>query len=590
MSLQLRITPSSDESLYSILFRNAVAYNFTHLSVLFPGDSNPYSLYSRNMNYFHNAIWQQALYEQGNMLGVHVDSHILNQFDLILFGKAPTKDQKQRVFASESTKYCIHCLREQYYHRLKWDINFITTCIDHNCFLIDQCPGCSGSITLSRLMQRYCACGHDFIKGEMDCLVPNELMISQTIIQALLVGSLDEVTLENGTVISSEDYFYLFNLMGRLLDYFSGKHPIFAEIPLSINKVNYLISNMMQYNQPRDVTMYSVLSAVIHRLIVDPESSFADVLVTVQEMSAGAGKGFRYKRAALRKLMEFSKSTTYLDVYKNLLKEVNDAYVLKFDICREIEDRKFLSITDTQRLLKISRKEVDRLTHAGFLNQVITGATKLISRESIDAWLYKRSRLLNSYQVSDLVGLSPQRIREMAQSGVLTPFSGHNVDGSFQWLFELKNVNHFLSETFKHRKEKDEKLEWFSFTRFYAKLRPQSISFDKAIELLQVGKFTCAFDKEQLNFKTVYILKSAVNDYLQELANERIASFGYTVSDVALLLGSSSSRVKRLVEIGQLRFTSQFINQWGTVSYYFDPDEIKKFINADKNKKKSLKS
>ncbi|MGN7165253.1 TniQ family protein [Paenibacillus cellulositrophicus] len=579
MNELLRIEPNSDESLYSLLFRNSESYHFMHLSIRFSLDVNSDPLYTKNLNYQSNAIWQEALCKKAIELGVDVDRHTLNQFDYLVFGNEATLVERKRMYANKSTKYCRHCLKEQYYHRLKWDVNLISVCLKHKCLLIDRCPSCGKEVKLSQLMQRYCPCGHDFTKGEdKKDSAPEELIAAQEVIQRMLDDVHSILTLNNGLNLDGENYFRLFNLLSRLLDYFSGEHSIFSNLPFKINRMNYLINNRREYKQQRNIIMFSVLSVAIHRLIFYPERYFADVLKTVQEMSLGDGKGFQYKRVALRKVVNYQEGTVYLELYKEFTREVNDSHVLKSKICRKIDDRKFISVTEAKELLGISRRKVQQITSAGYLEQVVTGKTKLISRESIDNWLLKKP-LLNASEVATLFGLPLPRIREMAKEGILTPVFGHNADGSHFWLFEDVMVKGFLEILFAHAIKMDKRMQWVTFASFYDSLKPCGVTLNKAFEIIKNGEVVYGFKEIQRNFGGLFVLKSSVDSYLQKLNNERIAKKGYTINDLATKLGYSFKKVKRLVQLGQIPFKDQWVTNHGTISYYFDPSEIDRLLN-----------
>lgn len=579
VSIELRVKPHSDESLYSFLFRNAETYGFTHLHFMLPKTTRRFSIMGSNLNYYKEAIWINELFELGKSLGVNAETHVLNQFDELLFNKKPTKSEREQYYTSESTRFCLQCMKENYYYRLIWDIKLVTVCTDHNCFLMEKCARCGRRVTVSRLMQRYCLCGAHFMDSEILGIPLESIVDSQKIIQGLLLRNMKQIVTSNGCVLNPSDYFYLFNLLSRILDYFPGDHPIFKGTNLKISRMNFMANSNYKYNQSRDIEMHSILCESVHKLIVNPEVNFSSVLETVQEMSAGKEIGrFRSKRKDLRSLVNQPNNSAYLDVYEHLLTEENNSYVLKNNIFSDIDAGSFVAMRRAGIILSISRRELDRLVNLEYLEKVNTGKSTLITRKSIDSWVEKRDTLLDVYQVADMMGLKPLYIREIAKKLIVAPYRGPNIDGYKQWLFEKETVYRFMSEIFENALPFDPTLEWISFQKFYYSLKPLGTKIIDTFELLKSELFSISINSYHPNFKGLYILQADLEQYLRKLSSDRIEKFGYTITDVMKILSCSKSYVINLVETGSLRFTSEWMNSHGTLSYYFDPEVIDEYV------------
>ena len=56
---------------------------------------------------------------------------------------------------------CPRCIASTGAVRATWELAAITVCVDHACWLVDQCPACEKSIKWRRQGVKLCSCGHD---------------------------------------------------------------------------------------------------------------------------------------------------------------------------------------------------------------------------------------------------------------------------------------------------------------------------------------------------------------------------------------------------------------------------------------------
>jgi hypothetical protein len=65
-------------------------------------------------------------------------------------------------YFSINNRICPKCLKSNQYIKKYWDIFFVTSCIEHNCLLIEECPNCKKKIKYNRSSIYRCKCGFDF--------------------------------------------------------------------------------------------------------------------------------------------------------------------------------------------------------------------------------------------------------------------------------------------------------------------------------------------------------------------------------------------------------------------------------------------
>ena len=54
---------------------------------------------------------------------------------------------------------CPKCYSEESYERIHWKNELIKVCIDHEIYLVDECPRCKEKITINKLFYGKCECG-----------------------------------------------------------------------------------------------------------------------------------------------------------------------------------------------------------------------------------------------------------------------------------------------------------------------------------------------------------------------------------------------------------------------------------------------
>lgn len=72
----------------------------------------------------------------------------------------------RKLYFSTRNRVCPKCLKDYGYIKKFWDIKFITTCIEHECFLIETCPSCKKYLHYNRKSICNCNCGFDLLSHE----------------------------------------------------------------------------------------------------------------------------------------------------------------------------------------------------------------------------------------------------------------------------------------------------------------------------------------------------------------------------------------------------------------------------------------
>ena len=62
-------------------------------------------------------------------------------------------------------RFCPRCLAGGSVWKAEWELLFFDACPIHKCWLVDQCDGCSETLTWSRSRLNRCNCGHRFAQS-----------------------------------------------------------------------------------------------------------------------------------------------------------------------------------------------------------------------------------------------------------------------------------------------------------------------------------------------------------------------------------------------------------------------------------------
>src|SRR5690606_23526229 len=140
-SLLNKINPKKDESLYSFLHRLAVVNYYEHLGSMFTELNS--AAYVENCNEIHpNLNWVDFVHNLLNNMAININELVVNKFDELLVkrtGEANRRHIHRTYYHRYSTKFCPDCLKEDFYHRLHWDVSYITICTKHKKNLITKC-------------------------------------------------------------------------------------------------------------------------------------------------------------------------------------------------------------------------------------------------------------------------------------------------------------------------------------------------------------------------------------------------------------------------------------------------------------------
>lgn len=90
------------------------------------------------------------------------------------------------IWPETTAQFCPHCLKAGTYHRLRWRLQAVSACLEHQCLLVQNCPGCQAQVSIQDIVNRYCdRCASDLSNSPTLSLAEDGFgLLSQQIIQA----------------------------------------------------------------------------------------------------------------------------------------------------------------------------------------------------------------------------------------------------------------------------------------------------------------------------------------------------------------------------------------------------------------------
>lgn len=319
--LRNRLMPFEGEGLYSFLYRNVKANYYENLSSVLKGIGN--AIHSTCLNYFNeNQKWVVSVkdFSKKEVWHENLDNLVLNQFDEVLFGDKPSMFNQAIFYNKYHARFCACCIKENYYYRNLWDVSFVTVCIKHKTFLVENCDGCGYKISMQHFMRGYCNCGKSYkTVNEKKVTLPKILQI-QELIQNMLLNKLDEVAISDSVSFTPREYFYFFQLFGLIIDNIKLDNFIKERDSHSNRVFNYT----RKTKELRDIKMINQIVTSIHELITNPHEELPELLRVLEtKVQNKSNESYRKRYRKLLKIFEHRKGEIYKQIYEKCLKNGN---------------------------------------------------------------------------------------------------------------------------------------------------------------------------------------------------------------------------------------------------------------------------
>ncbi|WP_177245932.1 TniQ family protein [Paenibacillus sp. BC26] len=405
-----RPAPFLDESFFEYLLRLSNYNGYQLASWIYYKVGTPSSSYIIKPNL-------ESLVQLSDMTGVNIQTYhsMLNYL-------IDSKQKKSEIDAfimrrginSHSIKICPLCFKESSYYRAVWDINVLTVCHVHKCFLINRCLKCKSKIFHNRITIDKCNCGFDFCNLPILKADPEDLVLPSLIEMKLkkteITSCVNKGFYNPLYNLSLEELIYLIIYMVRVISYFETKKKVLSfHADTSDKEFIGIIS--------RSVSIFNSWPYEFYKFL-DKYSEVKRYKLTT---------GIRSNFGTFQSI--FLKSNSYgfiKDAFSEYIhKEWSNGHHLTFKkIDVVLEDRKYISGSEASRLLKTPWNKVKKLIEINELQGKIQKTQRFcrifVSQESINDYMISREKFMYSKEVKNYLGICHDSVKILEENSLIS--------------------------------------------------------------------------------------------------------------------------------------------------------------------------
>ncbi|MCM3410176.1 TniQ family protein [Metabacillus litoralis] len=439
-------------------------------------------------------------------------------------------------FFSLNNRICPQCLKESGYIKKYWDIFFVTTCSEHNCLLIDECPNCNKKVKYNRKSIFECRCGFD-LRSIKPCLLDiNANYVTNLILN--ICGYSEEVINSPLSRISFEEVVESFLLIIR-----------------HIYKQRYISSPKLDIK-----TLHSYL-VMTYQVFEDWPESFYKILDEYEDKNEKVfgirsfGEfyqlcfGNRYshfKIDIIRNAYQFYIESKWKNGHAFLLKNVNF----------NKDNLEYINLSRAAEILNKSEESVKELLENGILKGVIKQGTKInyyiISIKSVNDY---KSRSLNTIdttitqqEIEKILEINHSALKKMRNEGMLTPVNSPKLGSNEGYRYRLEDIEYLFKLIEKKLYSDDiDCSQWIPFSVVRKLLNCSFVSLIKYMENNSILVYK-KNGTNNLDIKNYLFYKEEVLHKVKKGIN------GYSRRDLCKIFNVSSTLIEGWVNSGYLPY------------------------------------
>ncbi|MBN2147199.1 MAG: TniQ family protein [Anaerolineales bacterium] len=390
-----------------------------------------------------------------NLMGTNQTVILLNEQPLLLIDKNLRDDFR----AEDDVQYCPLCLAEAAYHRLGWFPEAVAICLNHRCFLLEDCWQCGKRLNMVDLVKRHCdACEADLATAPPIPIRDDSFgVFVQEAISSWLGLSSFTRSPEWGLPDHPPEVLWciLFGLYSSLENRTNWNYLYWSDmLPKEAEPSRYWSK---RYLKP---TSSYVLYATAFKGLVDWPNGFYDFLSEYRAYTTRHYRrfdGVGLDRLAYRwleyqwRLPEFE---FVQEAYRQFIEQRENDPTKPSPKRPELSRRfEYMTVERAADALCVNDDIIYRLIQAGKL-------TSLASKASLPVWVRRRDvalifdswrQSLSPDRAGRVLGIPPEAVIDLAKMGFFITERGPiAADGSEDWLFNWQSVIDFMgNETFK---------------------------------------------------------------------------------------------------------------------------------------------
>lgn len=516
MEFSKKALVKENESLYSFLYRTFQINHHNRIGGLLTSAS------LRNNFFKEEAAGSNLIIEliKQNGSGKTVEQLSLNQYDdLFVKNKTFSKEiGRTHIYRRTRTTYCPDCLRNDYYHRLIWDISIVTMCLKHSVGLIESCPKCHKGIRIANLMERACNCGYKY--EEAESIKANEMSqhaAAQGVIQSLILDKSETVEVEQGVELSKSQYFGLLFMFCFIVNDLEIKE---LSPDLYKDGMDRFIFKVGQGNR-RNLEMMNTILTTAHRLVLKPRTYFPRLVGVFESPS----QLWEKHSGKFHMLAKNQSTRVYREIFKNVSNDSRGSHLRNLVLIEENEMLKdYVSYNKALLILKTDGRRLSELEKYGLIKAFHDKQTGISRYEKGSLLNYQKMRN-ESVQLSYVerqLGVTFLTATKFIKSGLIKASHGPEIDGYPIWHIALSELEKFKNKLFKHSVTfKSCPEEYITYDETIRKVSRRGISSIDVIIMVMKNQLKSGVIANNVWLNGLFISKEDINTLIRTLDGGR---------------------------------------------------------------------
>lgn len=545
----------TDESTSSYLYRLSRA-NYRPIGVLlaFFGISRAEWLKNmfsdKQLSYIASHINKKSDLYQGtyhnflNLMGHNNDSHLL----------------------SNRMKYCPDCYRENAYHRTIWGLKPITICLRHASRLRDTCPNCQKPVVMDQFMNGFCKqCKYVYHQTK-------SLSISSDSIEYELQSGLHAALMHEAKMFRNIGGL---NVNQFLILAYHSFH-LLEELPSFLNESKKQIR--IFHNRRGGMQQNELLAeAYNHVFWMYHDFPYRFHLVLSEFL-----KKSRRKLYVQKKTFEALFNLEGFDLIKNeyelfWIKELENGTVRKdLSIFKQNQDlllsKSHLRKEEVKQLTGMSYPKLESLHESGQINIMSRQRGKttqhFIDRSTIDHLSKEKQNYINKREAAQILGIQRNSISQLVKEGILdevqTAFSQ-------QKLILKEEVVSLLR---KSRGRLNPIMDGIKYQQVLIKYTVNGLTISKLLKFIHRKVLIPKLLIANGNLSNTWFREEELLRCVEILKQEKQMTNGMYMHDVMHYLKIGESKMKRLMDSGQLAPDKVIVWKDGRKRYLFSKSKV----------------
>ncbi|MBP0726711.1 TniQ family protein [Bacillus sp. RG28] len=539
-SLLFYTNPFLKESLPSFLYRTAAINLMENLDWIF---ENYESVYHTKLNRNEvNWLDIEELNKVAEFLNISVNNIHTMSFKMLLsqLNLSFKNPSTNHWFQYINSRFCPSCIKENPHQKIDWMSSYSIVCLNHYCFLLDQCQQCKKKITSKQIVLNKCTCGMKLSNNKTPKVSANRKFIHfQTILEAVIYQN--QIIIQNNLIRDCRLF------MDALLFFCTWSSQLILPGLLSVFEYNMVFTNNVisgtRLKNSLSIDQTVCLINIAYDILMNWPNGYFNFIDKISENKSTKFSSF------IQNIIPSLKTTA--------LKEISDSltiyYKEKLNLPR---DDMYLRSDEVYPLFSQLHKT---LVHSEFINNRVYNHNGIIIKlSSLKELEYKNdlaNKCMSKEELRSRWGTSPKATFDILSKGCIKDAVHSKMGSVNHWIIPTSSVTEIEKKLFERPINHIESHDRISLNEAF-----QWVGVNHANEILH-GLMNKSIDILSLSQKlgNIIISKKSCYFYIEDLINRRAGLENcISIRDLTFILGVKKSDIYFWIQTG--RFGESLIN------------------------------